>query len=175
LLGLAASQDLLTDRNWRGVPLEFLVRAQTSRCREKNMVSGGPEVLLNPNATQTLGLALRELCDNALKHGAFSKAGGEVSLLWRINNSEAEPTLEMTWHERGHPLVKPATTFGFGKVVIERLTASGLNASSILSFEPDGVIWRLIAPLKDVVKTGTGDPHYSEPSAEVASDRAGAD
>ena len=175
LLGLAASQDLLTDRNWRGVPLEFLVRAQTARCREKNLVSAGPQVLLNPNATQTLGLALRELCDNALKHGAFSKAGGEVSLLWRINNSEAEPTLEMIWHERGRPLVKPATTFGFGRVVIERLTAAGLNASSILSFEADGVIWRLIAPLKDVVKTGTGDPHHSQLSAEVAPDRAGAD
>jgi PAS domain S-box-containing protein len=175
LLGLAASQDLLTDRNWRGVPLEFLVRAQTARCGEKNLVSGGPQVLLNPNATQTLGLALRELCDNALKHGAFSKAGGEVSLLWRINDSEAEPTLEMIWHERGRPHVKPATTFGFGRVVIERLTAAGLNASSILSFEPDGVIWRLIAPLKDVVKTGTGDPHHSEPSVEVASDRAGVD
>ena len=175
LLGLAASQDLLTDRNWRGVPLEFLVRAQTARCREKNLVSGGPQVLLNPNATQTLGLALRELCDNALKHGAFSKAGGEVSLLWRINDGEAEPTLEMIWHERGRPHVKPATTFGFGRVVIERLTAAGLNASSILSFEPDGVIWRLIAPLKDVVKTGTGDPHHSEPSVEVASDRAGVD
>jgi PAS domain S-box-containing protein len=175
LLGLAASQDLLTDRNWRGVPLEFLVRAQTARCREKNLVSGGPQVLLNPNATQTLGLALRELCDNALKHGAFSKAGGEVSLLWRINDSEAEATLEMIWQERGRPHVKPATTFGFGRVVIERLTAAGLNASSILSFEPDGVIWRLIAPLKDVVKTGTGDPHHSEPSVEVASDRAGVD
>jgi PAS domain S-box-containing protein len=175
LLGLAASQDLLTDRNWRGVPLEFLVRAQTARCREKNLVSGGPQVLLNPNATQTLGLALRELCDNALKHGAFSKAGGEVSVLWRINTSEAEPTLEMTWHERGRCLVKPATTLGFGKVVIERLTAAGLNASSILSFQPDGVIWRLIAPLEDVVKTGTGDPQHSEPSAKAASDSAGAD
>jgi PAS domain S-box-containing protein len=175
LLGLAASQDLLTDRNWRGVPLEFLVRAQTSRCRERNLVSGGPQVLLNPNATQTLGLALRELCDNALRHGAFSKAGGEVSLLWRIDGSEAEPTLEMTWHERGRPLVKPATAFGFGKVVIERLTAAGLNASSTLSFEADGVIWRLIAPLKDVIKTGAADPHPSEPSAEVASDAAGAD
>ena len=96
LLGLAASQDLLTDRNWRGVPLEALVRAQTARCREKRFVSEGPQVLLNPNATQTLGLALRELCDNALKHGAFSKADGEVSLLWRIDDSEAEPKLEMT-------------------------------------------------------------------------------
>ncbi len=169
LLGLAASQDLLTDRNWRGVPLEFLVRAQTARCQQKNLVSGGPEILLNPNATQTLGLALRELCDNALRHGALSGDGGEVSLHWRIDDSGAEPMLEMTWRERGRPCVKPASTQGFGKVVIERLTAAGLNASSILSFEPEGVVWRLVAPLKDVVNAEASDPAQSEPSASAAS------
>ena len=170
LLGLAASQDLLTDRNWRGVPLEVLVRAQAARCREKRFVSEGPHILLSPNATQTLGLALRELCDNALKHGSFSNAAdGEVSLLWRINESGAEPMFEMTWRERGGPHVNPTPISGFGKVVIERLTAAGLNASSILSFEPDGVVWRLIAPLKDIVKTGTSDPLPSERSGEVAS------
>src|SRR3984957_16772931 len=168
LLGLAASQDLLTDRNWRGVPLEALVRAQTARCREKNLTSAGPEVLLNPNATQTLGLALRELCDNAVKHGAFSKGGGEVSILWRIDNSESVPKLEMIWHERGGPPVNPAATSGFGKVVIERLTAAGLNATSILSFETDGVTWRFAAPLKDIVKAEISDPHRSEPSGEAA-------
>jgi len=170
LLGLAASQDLLTDRNWRGVPLEALVRAQTARCREKRFTSGGPEVLLSPNATQTLGLALRELSDNALKHGALSNADGEVSLHWRIDDSEAEPKLEMIWRERGGPRVNPAPTSGFGKVIIERLTAPGLNASSILSFEADGVIWRLVAPLKDIVKAGTSDPQSSERSVEVVSD-----
>lgn len=170
LLGLAASQDLLTDRNWRGVPLESLVRAQTARRRERRLVIGGPQVLLSPNATQTLGLALRELCDNAVKHGAFSKADGEVSLVWRIDSSGDEPKLEMTWQERGGPRVDPAATSGFGKVIIERLTAAGLNASSVLSFEPDGVRWRLIAPLKDIVKTGTSDPPPSERSVEVAPD-----
>ena len=170
LLGLAASQDLLTDRNWRGVPLEALVRAQTARCPEKRFTSGGPEVLLSPNATQTLGLALRELSDNALKHGALSNADGEVSLHWRIDNSEAEPKLEMIWRERGGPHVNPAPTSGFGNVIIERLTAPGLNASSTLSFEPDGVIWRLVAPLKDIVKAGTSDPQSSERSVEVVSD-----
>ncbi len=169
LLGLAASQDLLTDRNWRGVPLEALVRAQTARCREKRLVTEGPEVLLSPNATQTLGLALGELCDNALKHGAFSNADGEVSLLWRIDGGEAEPKLEMIWREHGGPRVNPAPTSGFGKVVIERLTAAGLNASSILSFEPDGVIWRLIAPLKDIAKTGASDPLSPEVSGKTAS------
>jgi two-component sensor histidine kinase len=170
LLGLAASQDLLTDRNWRGVPLDSLVQAQTERCRAKRLVIGGPEVLLTPNATQTIGLALRELCDNALKHGAFSQADGEVSLIWRIVDSEAAPKLEMIWQERGGPRVNPAAKSGFGKVVIERLTAAGLNASSTLSLEPDGVIWRLIAPLEDVVKTGTGDSLSSQRSAKAASD-----
>jgi PAS domain S-box-containing protein len=170
LLGLAASQDLLTNRDWRGVPLEALVHAQTFRCRGKRLVSGGPQVLLSPHATQTLGLALRELCDNALKHGAFSKAHGEVSLLWRIDDSEAEPRLEIIWQERGGPPVNPEVRSGFGKIVIERLTGAGLNASSILSFKPDGVIWRLIGPLKDIVETGPRDPLSSEPAAKVASD-----
>src|SRR5262249_20987506 len=155
LLGLAASQDLLTDRNWRGVPLEALVRAQTARCRERLLVCGEPQIPLSPNATQTLGLALRELCDNALKHGAFSNGEGEVSLHWRIDNdeAEAEPKFEMIWRESGGPWVNPAPSSGFGRVIIERLTAAGLNASSILSFEPDGVIWRFIAPLKEITKT----------------------
>jgi PAS domain S-box-containing protein len=170
LLGLAASQDLLTDRDWRGVPLESLVHAQTFRCQGKRLVSGGPQVLLSPNATQTLGLALRELCDNALKHGAFSKAQGEVSLLWRIDDSEAEPRLEIIWQERGGPPVNPEIGSGFGKIVIERLTAAGLNASSILSFKPDGVIWRLIGPLKDIVEAGPSDPLSTEPAARVALD-----
>jgi PAS domain S-box-containing protein len=156
LLGLAASQDLLTDRNWRGVPLEALVRAQASLVsfsREKRFVSEGPMVLLGPNATQTLGLALHELRDNALKHGALSNDDGDVSLVWRIDESGAEPNFEMTWRERGGPPMSATRTSGFGAIVLERLTAAGLNASSTLSFEVDGVTWRLIAPLKEVVKT----------------------
>ena len=160
LLGLATSQDLLTDRNWRGVPLEALVRAQAAAVcasREKRLATEGPMILLSPHATQTLGLALHELCDNALKHGALSNDDGDVSLVWRIDESGAEPNLEMTWRERGGPPVKANRVFGFGAVVLERLTASGLNASSILSFEVGGVTWRLSAPLKEVVKTGSSD------------------
>ena len=142
LLGLATSQDLLTDRNWRGVPLEALVRAQAAAVcasREKRLATEGPMILLSPHATQTLGLALHELCDNALKHGALSNDDGDVSLVWRIDESGAEPNLEMTWRERGGPPVKANRVSGFGAVVLERLTASGLNASSILSFEVGGV------------------------------------
>src|SRR5271163_5351391 len=160
LVGLAASQDLLTDRNWRGVPLEALVRAQValpSDGREKRFASEGPTVLLCPNATQTLGLALHELCNNALKHGALSNDYGDVSLVWRIDDSGAEPKFEITWRERGGPQVNARPVSGFGAVVLERLTAAGLNATSTLSFDVEGLTWRLVAPLHEIVKTGTGE------------------
>jgi len=169
LLGLAASQDLLTDRDWRGVPLEALVRAQAAGFRGKHFASGGPEILLSPNATQTLGLALRELCDNAYKHGAFSDAvDGQVSLGWRIDESGDEPMLEMTWREQGGPPVSSMPTIGFGRVVIERLTDAGLNSSSKLSFDADGVTWRLVAPLKDVAISGPAGSGRSKPSDGAA-------
>ena len=63
----------------------------------------------------------------------------------------------MTWRERGGPLVNPRRISGFGSIVLERLTAAGLNASSTLSFDPEGVTWRLIAPLMEIVKAGTAE------------------
>ncbi len=175
LLGLAASQDLLTDRNWRGVPLEALVRAQValpSDGREKRFASEGPMVLLCPNATQTLGLALHELCNNALKHGALSNDYGDVSLVWRIDDSGAEPNFEITWRERGGPQVNARPVSGFGAVVLERLTAAGLNATSTLSFDAEGLTWRLVAPLDEIVKAGTGESRSQALSGSVAAHRA---
>ena len=173
LLGLATSQDLLTDRNWRGVPLEALVRAQAAAVcgsrEEKRLVTEGPMILLSPHATQTLGLALHELSDNALKHGALSNDEGHVSLVWRIDESGAEPNLEMTWRESGGPPVKANRISGFGAVVLERLTASGLNASSRLSFEAGGVTWRLTAPLKEVLKAGSSDFRSPAPADHILS------
>ena len=64
----------------------------------------------------------------------------------------------MIWRERGGPPVNTTPVSGFGCVVLERLTAAGLNASSTLSFDVEGVTWRLIAPLKEIVKTGPARP-----------------
>ena len=64
LLGLAASQDLLTNRNWRGVPLEALVRAQTARCPEgavcKRRARGAVESECNTDAWTCFARAVRQ-------------------------------------------------------------------------------------------------------------------
>ena len=92
----------------------------------------------------------------------------EVSLVWRIDESGPEPKFEMAWRERGGPRVTPAPVSGFGSVLLERITAAGLNASSTLSFEGDGVTWRLMAPLKEIVKPGIGEPPSRAPPGEAS-------
>jgi PAS domain S-box-containing protein len=154
LLGLIANQDLLIDQNWRGVPLEALVAAQAAlpaKGYEHRFTSDGPEILLSPSSAQTLGLALRELSNNAFKYGALSNDSGAVAVRWGIDDSGAEPMFEMSWREEGGPAVTTEPVRGFGSVLIERMVVDSLNGSAVLTFAAEGVTWRLRAPLKEIV------------------------
>jgi two-component sensor histidine kinase len=154
LLGLVASQDLLTGHDWRGVPLEALVKAQTSnrlRGSERRVAIQGPALMLNPPAAQTLGLALQELWSNALKYGALSNATGRIAISWTAQDAAGSPGFEMTWRESGGPPVRRNARTGFGRLVIERMAAEGLSAAASLDFDAEGVYWRLTGPLKEII------------------------
>jgi two-component sensor histidine kinase len=153
LLGLIANQDLLIARNWQGVPIRSLVLAQVPLPPDEpegRLNMDGPEILVSPTAAQTLGLALRELYNNARAYGALSSDHGKVWVRWRIEHSGAEPVLDMLWREEGGPAVNPQSVRGFGSILIEHMVTQGLNASATLTFDPEGVTWRLIAPLREV-------------------------
>jgi PAS domain S-box-containing protein len=153
LLGLSASQDLLTNEKWRGVRLEALVRSQTGHYSDVDggrIGVAGPDVLLNSTAAQAIGMALHELSTNAAKYGALSNEAGRVAIGWRFRSSVAEPLLEMDWIERGGPPVAAPPSRGFGSVVIEGMLSQRLNAVVLLSFEAEGLTWRLRAPLKNI-------------------------
>ena len=154
LLGLVASQDVLTRHDWRGVPIEALVRAQSvDRLRfvEDRLTYSGPAILLNASAAQTLGLALHELLSNALKYGALSGERGRIEVSWRIEDNAGEPLFGMEWREFGGPPINAKPAPGFGSIIMGRMAAQGLNGEAELDFETDGVRWRLLVPLKAMV------------------------
>jgi PAS domain S-box-containing protein len=155
LLGLSASQDLLTNEQWRGVRLEALVRSQTAHYSDDGRIRiSGPDALLNSTATQAIGMALHELSTNAVKYGALSNAAGHVAIGWRFKNSSGEPMLEMEWIERGGPPVDARPLRGFGCIVMEGMLSQRLSAVVSLSFEAEGLAWRLLAPLRNVEVNG---------------------
>ena len=152
LQGLARSHDLLVGNNWSGVCLKELVRAQVliaDRSDAAAIAIEGPELMLSPASTQTIGLALHELVTNALKHGALSRPGGTVNVTWRVSDAK-QPHIHLEWREVFENATSPPTRSGFGRKVLERIVPTSLNGTVKLEFRSEGVRWVLDAPLASI-------------------------
>jgi PAS domain S-box-containing protein len=153
LQGMATSQDLLVNQDWQGVNLGALVRAQLRPFAEDvggRLAVIGPNMILKPDAAQSLGLALHELATNAMKYGALSNAAGKVRISWKIAREPAEMRFYLEWRESGGPRVAAPAQKGFGHTVIERMIGQALKATIDLRYEPDGVVWSLDTELASV-------------------------
>jgi PAS domain S-box-containing protein len=143
LLGLAASQELLVGVGQQ-TELAELIQKQVAAfvsLDDGRVKIQGPRVVLGPSATTTIGMALHELATNACKYGALSAIAGQIRASWTLEAGE----LFMEWCERGGPAVSPPAHRGFGRNVIER-SAERLGGTAALTFDPEGVSWRLRAP-----------------------------
>ncbi|MFI5010821.1 MAG: PAS domain S-box protein [Hyphomicrobiales bacterium] len=150
LAAMAASHDLLTDRNWEGAGLRDLVSSQLAPFAtgpEKRVHVEGPDVMLDTSLAVPLGLALHELATNATKYGSLSKPGGSVKLFWTVSRSGGAEQLSLVWRESGGPRVVAPARRGFGTSLIER----GLPDARIeRRFEPDGLVCRIELPTRGV-------------------------
>ena len=131
LRGLAASHDLLAARDWHGAAVGELVRWQLGPALETaggRIAIEGPDLYLNPEAAQNIGLAFNELASNATRYGALSGPEGRVEIGWSIDPDSAEDRrFRITWSESGGPEVREPRRTGFGHKVVERLTARALD------------------------------------------------
>jgi two-component sensor histidine kinase len=154
LQGLSRSIDLLVDEDGRGASIADLVRSHLEPFGEVDGVrisATGPDVLLNPEAAQNIGLALHELATNAIKHGALSVPEGLVTVDWELKTAGVGPALfRLIWIERNGPKVTPPTHQGFGHIVLQRMTAATLQGHVSHEFDSRGVSWTLEVPAAGV-------------------------
>lgn len=146
IASLVRSNDLLFGADGAKGRLSELVQAQLSPFVDADggrVEIVGPDVVLRPEAVQSLGLAFHELATNATKYGALSTPAGKVVVEWHSLDGDG---LDLTWREEGGPAVKPPERSGFGQVVIERLTGQNLQGAVDYRFETTGVVWHLKAP-----------------------------
>lgn len=160
--GLARSTDLMIDNATQGVNLVELARNQLTPFTPDDASRvriAGPAVLLDPQASQTLGMALHELSTNATKYGALANDAGIVSLSWATSGD----TLNLVWRETRATIDKEAIAAsrkGFGSVVLERMLGMALDATLDFTVHDDGIEWRVMIPLArlrdlDAVQTGS--------------------
>jgi PAS domain S-box-containing protein len=133
---MAAAHALLMATRWRGAEIGNIAAAELAGLAHGQARWGGPEILLNPRATNALTLALHELGTNAVKFGALSTEHGRVDVRWSIRPGGG---FELVWLESEGPPVTQPTRAGFGRTLLERVTGRELGGTAVLEFRKEGV------------------------------------
>jgi PAS domain S-box-containing protein len=154
LQGLAASQDMIVNGDWKEVGLHELVKSQLSSIiphLEEVVTIAGMPLTIKPSAAQTIGMALHELATNAAKYGSLSEPGGRLDVRW----SATETTFQLSWREHGGPRVTEPKR---RHVVTTRAVEQGLTGEVALSFPPEGARWQLVCDLAKVASAIAPSP-----------------
>jgi PAS domain S-box-containing protein len=107
----------------------------------------GPQVAVGHRAGLPLALIVHELATNAAKYGALSTPGGAVDIAWSEQHGNGEPSLALTWTERGGPPVVAPARRGFGTRLIERGLSGQVGGITTLAYEPDGLVCTITVAL----------------------------
>jgi two-component sensor histidine kinase len=155
LYSLSQSQDLITDSSWRGAYFFELVQQQTERYLPENrhlVQVSGDNILLSPNASLHLGLALHELIVNAISHGSLLRNGLPVEVSCTRKHVNGHDTVEMVWHEplaSGHRVKEDPEQLKthFGSTVLERVVPASVNGKAQYVISHDRIAYHLAFPL----------------------------
>ena len=169
LRSMASAHELLSDRQWRGIPLAELMRNELAAYATRdNIEINGPEVMLRPEAGQAMAMVVHELVTNAAKHGALSIPSGRVSVRWHreLNGSDR---FVFVWRETGGPRVEAPGKSGYGTGVVRELVPYEFGGTVDYSFVPEGVRCRLEIHFDRVSgdtrhRSGSELPHHAEGS-----------
>jgi PAS domain S-box-containing protein len=151
LVALSRAHDLLTQRRWTGVTLEELIEAELTPFTGDGSAAftlAGTDVVVSPRVALVLGMVVHELATNALRHGAWSAAGGGIALAWHVETGvTGERFLHLGWRETGGPVVSEPSRRGFGLRIIERSIERDLGGTVELRFDDAGLACDVTAPL----------------------------
>lgn len=156
---LARAHSLLAQSQWRGVPLEQLIRDELLPYSKESQLSvHGPPIACSAAAVQSLSLLFHELATNAVKHGALGREGGHVHVHWNLNAD----AMIVSWKESGGPKVAPPKRLGFGTKLLRQVTGRQLDAQLDFHWNPSGLCVEIQLPHDLFVGNAVGRPADAE-------------
>ncbi|WP_244564275.1 sensor histidine kinase [Rhizobium sp. RU36D] len=154
LHSLSQSQDLITDSSWRGAYFKDLLTQQVEKYVPENrglVHFSGENVLLSPNASLHIGLALHELAVNAVSHGSFLRQHSAIEVSCRRSVAAEGEMITVTWNEPFSAKPEPETEAAkpkFGSTVLERVVPASVNGRASLEFHGGRLVYELVFPVE---------------------------
>ena len=137
LASLGRAHEVLTAATWQQAPLKALVRELVEP--HAAVATAGPDVLLGPRQLLSVSMILHELLANAIKYGALAHDGGQVTLVWAVDDRE----IALEWIESGVPGIEPPTHRGFGSKMIAMSVTHELGGVATTDWRSDGLAFHL--------------------------------
>jgi two-component sensor histidine kinase len=145
LTALSATDDLILSAQGQGARLRDILSVEFAPYDLSRISMQGPECVLSPKFALMMALLVHELATNAAKYGAFSNAGGILSIDWTISSGR----LNLQWRESGGPVVSPPSHRGFGTRLFLR-ALDQFNGTVEAIFAPTGLVCTLNVPLSEI-------------------------
>lgn len=146
----ARVQSAVTRNPDGGVALNDLVREELlahGAHDGKQLTVEGPEIMLRPEAAESISLALHELATNAVKHGALGGNGGSIAVRWRLNGKPKAHELDFEWIEDGVDGIDGTPSRrGFGMELLTRVLPYDLRAKTSVEFLDSGLRFQMSLP-----------------------------
>jgi PAS domain S-box-containing protein len=145
LQAIASAHTLFAQSRWQSADLRTLVTQELAPFEQTHggrACFHGPEVLLDPNAAQSIAIVLHELTTNAVKYGALSGDTGKLDVAWSLGVDGAV----VRWTETGGPRVAPPRRRGFGTRVIEQLLEHQVRGTVRFDWRPTGLVCEITLP-----------------------------
>jgi two-component sensor histidine kinase len=142
LSALAGAYDLLLAEDWNSAEIHTVIKTTLAPhldSEQNRLRVDGPALMLPSEAVLALSLVLNELATNAVKYGALSVPGGEVSLQWQIVETTRPHSVHLDWQEQYGPPVEPSNKSGFGSKLLLLAFPSQFSSKITIDYAADGV------------------------------------
>ncbi|QYA04600.1 sensor histidine kinase [Rhizobium sp. B21/90] len=151
LTAMSGAHQLLMKDDWQAASLAELVAAAVTPFDnpEASQFSVlGPDLTIHSKAALALGMALHEMCTNAVKYGALREPSGRIRITWSSGSETGapDPEFRFTWSEHDGPPVRPPERKGFGSRMIQQILAIEMAADVHVDYKVTGVVCQLTAP-----------------------------
>jgi PAS domain S-box-containing protein len=123
-LSIAHSQ--LAEIGWRNPLLHDVLYRQIRRFKANGVMMEGPDIQVPAPHVQPLALVVHEMIANAAQHGAFSRAGGNLSISWAPT---ARGGFHLRWTEQGVERPPTEARPGFGTIMVKAVVEKQLGGS----------------------------------------------
>ena len=150
LVAMASAHNLLLKADLKSAKMTKIVSGAIAQhdADADHILVNGEEIEILSTAVVPITLLLNELCTNASKYGALSKADGRVFLNW-VQDAAAN-SITLRWVEKGGPPVAPPGPKSFGTRLIEDALPRQLGGHGKLSFPVSGVEFEFVVPSENL-------------------------